>query len=70
MTAPSPLSTELVIGQQVRDSGEVKWGDQWIRVASHGVIEEVGPRECLVTLDQVGNDLKVCTFVERRYILA
>jgi hypothetical protein len=48
--AKKPGMTKLKVGQRVRVSGEVKWGDEWIRVASEGIVEEVRPRTCLVTI--------------------
>lgn len=53
-------------GQKVRVSGEVKWGENYYRVDTMGVIEKwKRGTYALVTLEEVDNDYGVCIHVRK-----
>lgn len=56
-------------GESVHVSGEVRWGNDYYRVSTSGVIEEWkrGPY-ALVTLEEVDNDHNVCIHVLKKCI--
>jgi hypothetical protein len=56
------------IGQRVRISGGVKYGDKYYRVASYGTIQDIGKVKSLVTVDMIDGDKNVCTFVDNSVI--
>lgn len=58
----------MKIGDRVYISGEVYYGDTWIRVASHGTIEHVGLDASLVNVDIIDGDLNACVIVKNKYI--
>lgn len=58
----------MKIGQRVYVSGEVYYGDTWIRVASEGTIEHAGLDACLVNIDIIDGDTKACVIVKNKYI--
>ena len=59
---------EFNIGEKVRISGEVYYGDRWIRVASDGIIEHAGTDACLVNVDMIDGDWHANVIVKNRYI--
>ena len=56
------------IGDRVRISGEVYYGDKWIRVASHGTVEHAGTDASLINIDMIDGDSNACVIVKNRYI--
>lgn len=55
-------------GDRVRVSGEVYYGNQWIRVASHGTVEHAGTDASLINLDMINGDSNANVIVKNRYI--
>lgn len=56
------------IGDRVRVSGEVCYGNEWIRVAGYGMLLHVGEEACLVNLDMIDGDSNACVIVKNKYI--
>lgn len=57
------------VGENVRVSGEVEYGDNWYRVASDGIIvEKISEKETMVNIDSVDGDLNAVVIVENKYI--
>lgn len=56
------------IRDKVYVSGEVFYGNSWIRVASYGTIEHVGMDSCLVNLDMIDGDTNACVIVKNKFI--
>lgn len=56
------------IGDRVRISGEVYYGDKWIRVASYGTVEHAGTDASLINIDMIDGDSNACVIVKNRYI--
>lgn len=65
------LTKGFKAGDKVYISGEVKWGDDYYRVASEGVIEEWKKGAyALVTVEYIDGDYGVCTHVLKQDISA
>ena len=55
-------------GEKVYVSGEVEYGDNVYRIACNGVIQDIGDKESLVTLDNIDGDGRATVFVLNKYI--
>jgi len=62
------MKKDIKIGDVVSVSGEVYYGNQWIRVDSDGIVEDIRTKNMLVTLEQVDGDNKACVLVKKKYI--
>ena len=62
------LKSEIENTKRVYVSGEVKYGDEWFRVASGGTVIEPGETESLINIDNVDGDGHVNLFVENKYL--
>ena len=51
------------IGDRVRVSGEVYYGNQWIKVSSYGTVEHVGTDASLINVDMIDGDSNACVIV-------
>lgn len=56
------------IGDRVRISGDVYYGNQWIRVSSYGTLEHIGIDGSLVNIDMIDGDSNACVIVKNKYI--
>lgn len=56
------------IGDRVRISGEVYYGNQWIKVSSYGTVEHVGTDASLINVDMIDGDSNACVIVKNKYI--
>ena len=58
----------IMNGEKVYVSGEVKYSDDIYRIACNGIIQDVGNKESLVTLDNIDGDGGATVFVLNKYI--
>lgn len=59
------MKKDYQVGDEIFVSGEVEYGDNYYRVATRGVIEEVNEETVLATLDSVDGDFGVCVHVDK-----
>ena len=59
------MKKDYQVGDEIFVSGEVEYGDNYYRVSTRGVIEEVNEETVLATLDSVDGDFGVCVYVEK-----
>jgi hypothetical protein len=56
------------INDKVYISGEVEYGNDVCRVASIGIVEEMGDIESLIAISNIDGDFNVTTYVLNKYI--
>ena len=63
-------NSKFTLGQRVYVSGEVYYGNQWIRVDSEGAIEDIRQKSMSIILDRIDGDSNACVTVSKKYIFS